>query len=158
MAAPRTEFGFRALLKAVGVVILASLLQLKLGTYFGWAPDFTLVSLFAAAFHFSLPPLALLAAIGFWFLNWRPGGDGILLFYVFLPLAFWGIRPFLPWQAWFGNLIAAAAGITVFYLLSAGYAAVSSYPGIWLKDIFWGSLFGWLAFRICGSRYTNAGV
>lgn len=139
--------GTRFLASAL-TVALAAILQLKLKPLLGWSPDLLLVALIAASFHLKFLQFLFLDFLGVWFLNWRPGLGGDMLFYAALPVAAFFLRPLLPWRPWFVNLALEVLSIAAFYLGTVGYEVVAGEADIFWENIFWSSVFGFAAFKI----------
>ena len=108
----------RQLRRFIGAALLtlaALLLTFKFKAALGWSPDFLVPVLAAAGFLLDLVPLALLAILAAWVLNWQAGFPPELWFVLAVPFAAWLGKRFLPSAPWLTLAAVVAAGELLFY-------------------------------------------
>lgn len=104
--------------RALVVLGLALLFQLRAIDLWSWSPEFVLATLITLAFFVTFGQLVLLGCLAAWLLAWQPGLGQEVVSLVMLPLAAYFVRRLSPWQSWLSNLVLVAGSIPAFYILA----------------------------------------
>ncbi len=130
MAAKSNLNFFAALL----IILLAALLELRSGWVLNFSANFALATLITLVFFLSFTELVALTVIAAWLLNWQPMIGWEIGVFMFIPILFFAIRRFPPWQIWLSNIMFIVFGISLFYLI-VDYSFFAGQWAVFLKDV-----------------------
>jgi hypothetical protein len=119
---------------ALLIILLAVLLELRSGWALNFSANFALATLIVLIFFMSFPELVALIVIAAWLINWQPMIGLEIGVFMFVPILFFAIRRFPPWQIWFSNIIFIVLGISLFYFI-VDYSFFAGQWAMFLKDV-----------------------
>ncbi len=145
-------------LVALVIVFFAIVFQVRLSGGGGAVVDVALAALVACGAVLTVGEMALLTVLAAWALNWEPVfGWEIGVFIIVVTLARL-MRPFLPWQPWFSNLLAVGVAALCFNFLAAWPLPATdpvAFLTSWLGTIFVGA-FVFQFLRVVFGRETGS--
>ncbi|MEK7110277.1 MAG: hypothetical protein AAB867_00275 [Patescibacteria group bacterium] len=106
-------------LVALVIVFFAIVFQMRLSGSGGVVIDVALAALVAVGAVLTVGETALLIMFAAWALNWEPALSWELGVFMTVAISARLLRPLLPWQPWFSNLLAVGAAALGFNFLAA---------------------------------------
>jgi len=148
-------------LTSLFIVILAFLLQVKLGVLLDLQPSLVLASLITISFFVGFLELAFLVLLSILILNWQPAISLEISIYLILPLALFFFRKVIfPLESWVSNFLYILVGLLIFYLASNFSLIIEDFRLLFgdfviLKDLIVSMLFGFFIFQLFNYIYRT---
>jgi hypothetical protein len=139
------NFNFKKIITWSLIVILAVILELKLGLVFNYKFNFLLGALIAFACFVNYWELIFLNLVGIFLINWKPNLSLEIILLFLIPQFFYLFFKKVKWNNFLALIFFLIFGNILFYGI-INYKFLFDYPFYFFYDFIVNSLFGLLSF------------